>query len=306
MKLAITGASGQYGRAALDGLLEQVPAQDLIALTRTPARLESYAARGVSVRRGDFDDGPGLTEALRGADRMLMISTGRVGRRVPQHQRAIEAARAAGVGHIVYTSFIGISDENPALVIRDHGPTEALLAASGMAYTALRDSQYADALVDAVGPNAIAAGEWHSSTGDGRIALVTRDDCVACAVAVMTGDGHENRVYNITGPERLRFSDAVAIMGDLAGKAIRYIPVTEDDMYARFDAMGIPRESIDDHMVKGIAWSSEDMVSFEAAIRTGHFDVISDDVEQLLSRKPESFGAFARRHADRLRAAGAV
>lgn len=305
MKLLVTGASGQYGRAALDGLLEQVPAQDLIALTRTPSKLEAYAARGVEVRHGDFDDGPGLIEALHGAERMLMISTGRVGRRVPQHQRAIEAARAAGVGHIVYTSFIGISDENPALVIRDHGPTEALLAASGMAYTALRDSQYSDALVEAVGPNAVAAGEWHSATGEGYIALVTRADCVACAVAVLTGAGHENRIYNITGPDRLRHSDAVAIIAEIAGKAIRYIPVSEDEMYARFDAMGIPRESIDDHMVKGFAWSSEDMVSFEAAIRTGHFDVISDDVERLLGRKPESFRAFALRHADMLRATAA-
>lgn len=303
MKLLITGASGQYGRAALDGLLGSSPAEDIMAFTRTPAKLAEYAERGVIVRQGDFDDAAGMVEALRGADRMLMISTGRVGRRVPQHERAIAAAREAGVRHIAYTSFVGIADDNPALVVSEHSRTEQLLAASGMAFTALRDSQYSDALVEAVGPNAVAAGEWHSSTGEGHIALVTRADCVACAVAVMTGQGHENRVYNITGPERLRFSDAVATIAEIAGKPIRYIPVTEAEMYARFDAMGIPREAIDDHMVKGFAWSSEDMVSFEAAIRTGFFDVISDDVEMLLGRKPESFRSFALRHADMLRAA---
>ena len=304
MKLLVTGASGQYGRAALDGLLERIPAEDIIAVTRNPIKLTAYAERGVDVRKGDFDDGLALVPALRGADRMLLISTGRVGRRVPQHRTAIEAAREAGVRHIAYTSFVGISDENPALVIRDHGPTEALLAASSLAFTALRDSQYADALVEAIGPNVVAAGEWHSSTGEGRIALVTRADCVACAVKVMTGEGHENRIYNITGPERLRFRDACAIIAVLSGKPIRFIDASDAEMYARFDAMGIPRESIDDYMVKGLSWSSEDMVSFEAAVRTGHFDVMSDHVEMLLGRKPESFRDFALRNAAVLRPNG--
>lgn len=301
MRILITGASGNYGAAAAQGLLDQgVPPEDLILLSRSPAKLAPFAEQGCEVRHGDFDGD--MVTALKGADRMLLISTGRVGRRVPQHSNAIRAAAEAGVRHVIYTSFVGVSDDNPALVIRDHGGTEAALRASGLAWTALRDSQYSDALTDAAAPLALATGVWRSSTHDGRVALVTREDCVACAVAVLAGAGHEHRVYDITGPDRLRFRDVSDIVSEITGRRIDYQDVSADDMYAMFDAMGVPRDAIDDHVVQSFAWSSDDMVSFETAIRTGHFDVISDDVEALTGRKPESFRSFALRRAESLRA----
>lgn len=303
MTIAITGASGHYGRMATQKLLDIVPAQDLILISRTPAKLAELAALGCDVRQGDFDDKASMVEALRGADRMLLISTARVGKRIPQHRNAIDAAVEAGVRHIAYTSFVGIADDNPALVIRDHGPTEEMLRESGLAWTALRDSQYADALVEAAGPLALAQGCWQACTRGGRIAVVTRNDCVDCAVAVLTTAGHENKVYNITGPELLRFEDVATIISDIAGSPIDFRSVSEGEMYAMFDAVGIPREAKDDHSVRSFAWSSEDMVSFELAIASGHFSVISDDVEMLLGRKPESFRHFAERHADALRVA---
>jgi len=303
MTIAVTGASGNYGAAAVRGLLEQVPSEDLILISRSPARLGHFAELGCQVRRGDFDDRASMAEALRGAERMLLISTGRVGKRLPQHGNAIAAAVEAGVRHIVYTSFVGIADDNPALVIRDHGGTEAMLRESGVAWTALRDSQYADAMTDVAGPLALSTGIWRSSTGEGRIAFVTREDCVAAAVAALTSDGHENRVYNITGPELLRFQDVAEILSNIAGKPIAYESVSSDEMYAMFDAMGVPREAVDDLVVERFAWSSEDMVSFEAAIRAGFFAVISNDFEQLTGREPESFRHFAERRQDMLRSA---
>jgi NAD(P)H dehydrogenase (quinone) len=303
VKLAITGASGNYGRLATQGLLERCAPEDLVLISRSPAKLADMAARGCQARYGDFDDPESMCAALQGVDRMLMISTGRVGNRVPQHGNAIAAAKTAGVHHIVYTSFVGVGDvDNPALVIRDHDGTEALLRESSLRWTALRDSQYADAMLEAGGPMAIRTGIWRAATGEGRIAFVTREDCAACAVAVMAGAGHEDRIYNVTGPERLRFRDVAAIIANVSGRPVDFQDISFDELYAMFDAIGVPREALDDHNVDGFAWSSDDMVSFERAINGGHFDVISDDVERLLGRAPESFSHFAHRHADALRA----
>ncbi|MDX9874337.1 MAG: SDR family oxidoreductase [Spongiibacteraceae bacterium] len=303
MRIIITGASGNYGRAAVAGLLEKVPPRDLILITRSPARLSEFAALGAEVRPGDFDDPASLRAAFSGGDIMLLISTNRVGKRIPQHRAAIEAAVSAGVKRIVYTSFVGLGPDNPALVNRDHWATEQMLQASGVHWTALRDSQYADAIVEAVAPMALATGVWKASAGAGKVAFVTRRDCVACAVAVLTSPGHEDRVYNITGPELLSFGDAAAILAEVAGRPVEYHQVTADEMYATFDALGIPREAQDDQMIRGFAWSSDDMVSFETALRSGYFEVLSDDVERLLGRRPQSFRSFAEEHADMLRAA---
>lgn len=298
MKIAITGASGRYGMAAAYGLLEKVPARDIVLLTRTPAKLQEFSDLNCQVREGDFDDLTLMIDALSDVDRMLMISTGRVGQRLAQHKNAIDAAKAAGVKHIVYTSFIGLVPENPALVAREHTQTEELLRGSGLNWTALRDSQYIDAFIEAAGPLAIKTGVWMASTGEGRLAPVAREDCVACAVSALSGEGHENKVYNITGPERLSWPEICEIFAQVSGVPIVFKHASEDEMYALFDAMGIPRDAEDDLLVDGFGWSSEDMVSFEAAIRGGFFDIISDDVEHLTGRKPLSARALIERSAE--------
>lgn len=301
MKIIVTGASGNYGRLAVAGLLDHVPAEDLILLTRTPEKLADLAARGAQVRRGDFDEPESLVAAFSGGTRMLLISATRVGKRVGQHEAAIHAAAAAGVRHIAYTSVVGIGPGNPAVVTRDHGPTEEAMRASGMAWTALRDSQYADAVVHAMAPNAIASGRWLSSSGDGRIAVVARADCVACAVAVLTGEGHENKVYNITGPELLTYRQCAAMAAEISGRPIDYIATDDQGMYAMFDALGIPREPVDDQVIAGIPWNSDDMVTFEAAVREGYFDLLSDDVELLTGRRPGTLRAMMEANAAALR-----
>jgi NAD(P)H dehydrogenase (quinone) len=303
MKIVVTGASGQYGRSAVAKLLERAAAEDLILLTRRPEKLADLAAIGANVRRGDFDDPASLVEAFRGGERMLLISATRVGQRVAQHKAAIDAAVAAGVRHVAYTSVVGIGPGNPAVVTRDHGPTEQLMRESGLAWTALRDSQYADAVVHQMAPNALASGRWLSSSGDGRIAVVAREDCVACAVEVLTGSGHENRVYDITGPDRIAYREAAAMASEVAGSAIDYVATDDAGMYAMFDALGIPREPVDDQVVAGIPWNSDDMVTFEAAVREGWFDVISDDVERLTGRRPKSLRSLFEENEEALRAA---
>ena len=298
MAVVVTGASGQFGRRAAELLLEKLPPSEIILATRNPDRLAHFAARGVQVRSADFDRSEGLEAAFLGADRMLLISTARVGGRVAQHRNAIAAAVKAGVRHIAYTSSVGISPDNPAIVIRDHLATEQMLRDCGAAWTFLRDNHYAEAVATAIAPRAVQTGVWIASAGEGRVGTVAREDCVASAVAVLTSPGHENKVYTLTGPETLSFRQQAALVSEITGRPVDYRLVTDDDMQAMFDAMGIPRRPVDDQVVADIPWCSEDMVTYEQSIREGWFDVRTDDVMTLTGRPPCSLREVLTAHMD--------
>jgi NAD(P)H dehydrogenase (quinone) len=218
---------------------------------------------------------------------MLLISTARVGTRVSQHRNAVDAAVKAGVKHIVYTSVMGADKEdNPAIVKLDHRATEKIIEASGAKWTFLRDSQYSEAIATAVVPPALAAGSLPDNAHDTPIAFVSRDDCVASAVGALTLPGHENKAYDITGPELLSFPKAVAMAAEIAGRPIAYRRVTDEEMFAYFDSLGVPRHASDNPTAAPIPWSSDDMVTFGQSIREGYFNVLSDAVEKLTGRKP--------------------
>ncbi len=288
-RIVITGASGNYGRGVTDRLIAEGRAADLILITRQPEKLAERAAQGCDVRYGDFDKPETLAAAVQGGNKILLISGTRVGARVVQHKAAIDAAVASGVAHIVYSSFIGIDDPaNPAEVRHDHIETEAMMKASGMAWTCLRDAHYADAMILMAGPGVMLSGKWFSNAGEGREAMVWRDDCIESAVAVLTGEGHENQTYNITGPELQTFREVTALMAEVTGKNLEYVPLDDDGQYAMFDAMGIPRRPVDDQTVAGIPWNSDDMVTFGQAIREGFLELCTDDVERLTGHKARS------------------
>lgn len=290
MAIIVTGASGGFGRAAAAQLLERVPASQLIFTTRKPAQLAEFADRGASVRYADFDDPASLPAAFAGGTHMLLISTARVGSRVGQHDNAVKAAVAAGVGHIVYTSLLGAArDDNPAIVKLDHRATELIIEGSGAAWTFLRDSQYAEAIAAAVIPPALMSGVLPDNAHDGPIAFVSRDDCIACAVSVLAQPApHRNIAYDITGPELLSFPKAVQMAIELSGKHIDYQPVDDEAMFAYFDSLGVPRHASDDPVSAPIPWSSDDMVTFGQSIREGFFNVVTDHVERITGRKPRT------------------
>jgi NAD(P)H dehydrogenase (quinone) len=301
MKLVITGASGPFGSNTTQGLLDRgIPATDLILISRNPDKLKAFADLGASIRQGDFDDYESLLQAFAGGEKMLMISTNRVGQREPQHSNAINAAKAAGIRHIVYTSFVGKPENDDSLAVHDHRVTEALIRQSGMQWTFLRNSQYTEAMRDAGAPAALNSGQWLSASGDGRIAMISREDCIRAAVAVMATEGHQGKTYNITGPELISYRELCDLVSELAGKPIAYKGITADELYAFFDSLGIPRTAQDDHVVDGFGWCSDDMVSFETMIKNGGFAIISDDVEQLTGQKPETVREFLTRYKDML------
>ena len=303
MKLVVTGAAGPFGRGVTQCLLDLgVAASDLILVTRRPELLADRAAQGMLVRQANFDDSAAMVRAFAGGDKMLMISALKVGFRIPQHTRAIQAAKAAGVKHVFYTSFIGKEPGNPSLAVVDHRGTEAALRESGLTWTSLRNAQYADAMVEAAAPIALAAGRWQAATGNGRMPIVRRVDCIRAAAAALLAPDTENRVFNITGPEGLTYREIAAILSEVAGSPIQWVDCTAEEAYAEFDAMGVPRAAVPDQSVESIPWSSDDMVSMQVGIADGWFDVVSDDLELLTGLKPQSFRDFARERQTQLRA----
>jgi NAD(P)H dehydrogenase (quinone) len=289
MKLVITGASGELGRKVTALLIAAGRAADLILVSRNPAALVEAAAAGATVRQGDYNDPAALETALAGAERMLLISGLAIGRRRVQHREAIAAAKRAGVKHVIYTSSAGLVPKSPSWAVHDHHATECDLFTSGLAYTVLRNSQYAEVIATMLAPMAVEQGAMVMSTGEGRIAFVSKDDCAAAAAAVLTGDGHEGAIYEISGPEFSSFREATALAAEFSGRPVEYSLCTAEEKLAMFDAMGVPRDYIDGMFNEGTgAWCSNEMVTYETAIREGYFAICSGHVELLTGRKPKT------------------
>src|SRR3954449_2570089 len=197
MKYGITGASGTLGRLTTEALLARVDASDVVLITRDPRK---RAGRGAELRAGDFTD-PGALD-FTGIDRLLIISTDTVGTRVAAQKAAIDPSVAAAVQRIAYTSVTNPSHNNPAFVVPDHRETELHLFGSGVQWTILRNAIYAETLLGSA-PAAIASGSLVTNAGDGRAVNVSRLDCAEVAAAVLADDGHENKLYDITGGEAL-------------------------------------------------------------------------------------------------------
>jgi NAD(P)H dehydrogenase (quinone) len=229
MAIVITGASGHLGRLVAEAVLSRVDPSGVVLVTRDPSRLSELAERGADVRAGDFADPASLPGAFAGAERVLLISTDQIGVRVSGHKAAIDAAVAAGARSIAYTSGINPSHSNPIVVAADHRATEEHLRASGAAWTMLRHSIYAEVLLAGAGP-ALATGRHVTNVGDGRVSYVARADCAAVDAAVLTSDGHDGKVYDVTGPEALGAGDVAALYGELGGRAVEVVAV-DDDAY---------------------------------------------------------------------------
>jgi len=278
MSLIITGASGHLGRRTAEILLETegVDAASVVLVTRHPAKLEDLAARGATVRAGDFDDPSTLDAAFAGATRVLIVSTDAVGARVAQHQRAIDAAKAAGARLIAYTSIPNPTAGNPAGVVPDHRATEEALVASGVPWTALRNALYAEYRVPEA-QAAIASGAFHHNQGDGATAYVSREDCAAAAAAVLAGgDEHANKAYDITGPELLGGAALAEVYASVGGTPVAAVAVDDDAFVAGLLAAGLPAEV------------AQLLASFGEAIRTGALAARSDDVQTLTGHAPRS------------------
>jgi NAD(P)H dehydrogenase (quinone) len=273
--IAVTGATGEIGGRVARRLAAAGVQQRLVV--RDAARAPRLA--GAEAVEATYADGAAMGEALRGAGTLFMVSASESRERVHEHRTAVDAAAAAGVRRIVYLSFLAAAPDATFTFARDHFHTEAHIRAAGVHHTFLRDSMYADYVAIFASPDGVIRGP----AGEGRVAWVARDDVADVAAAVLTGEGHDDRTYDVTGPEALTMRETAAQLAAATGRPARYVPETLEEARASRAPTGAPD------------WEIEGWVTSYAAIATGELDVVSDAVARVAGHAPLSLAEVLRR-----------
>lgn len=275
--LLVTGASGNFGRIAIEELLAR-GATNLIAGTRDPAKLADLAARGVTVRALDFDKPETLATAFAGVERVLLISTDQLGRRAEQQSAAIAAAERAGVKHIVYTSAPNANPNSGNSVGNEHYATERALALSGLTWTVLRNHLYAEVILYGAAA-AVGGGTLYDATNAGGRSYVWREDAArAAAGALLTADG--NAILDVTGPAPLTQIEIASLLAEVSGKPVQRVALTGEQLKAGMLAHGLP---------EGVA---DLMVQFDLDAANGYHAIATDVVAQFSGRAPQTVESF--------------
>lgn len=236
--IAITGATGQLGQHVVANLLKTTAADQLVAVVRNPAKAEALSQQGVNVRQADYGDEAALTKALQGVEKLLIISSSEVGQRAPQHRNIIQAAAAAGVKFIAYTSLLH-ADTSPLGLADEHIATEKMLADSGIPYALLRNGWYTENYL-ASAPPALEHGVFIGAAGEGKIASATRADYAAAAARVISEEGHAGKVYELAGDNGWTLSELAAELAKQSGKKVVYQNLSEADFAAALKSVGLP------------------------------------------------------------------
>ncbi len=276
--LAVSGASGQLGRRVIE-LLLQANAGHTVALTRSPEKLADLAAKGVDVRRADFDDTESLTKALVGVDRFLIISTDSLDRRAEHQVSAVETAAKAGVKHILYTSVIRADLGLPPAIAPSHYATEQALIQSQLGWTVLRNSLYTDMFLQSL-PYAIATGQLMAATAQAGVGYVTREDCARAAAAALASTDVSRKTLEITGPAIITGADLAKALSEVVDKPIEFVPITLEQKKAGLVASGLPE------------FVAEMVASFDDAVAQGVLAVQSNAVAELTGKPAQSVKDF--------------
>jgi uncharacterized protein YbjT (DUF2867 family) len=267
--VAVTGSTGRLGSRVARRLADAGVAQRLVV--RDPGRAPDLP--GATLARAEYADRAAAVEALTGVDVLLMISAGEEKERVATHRTFVDAAAAAGVRHVVYTSFDGAAPDCTFTLGRDHWATEEHLRASGMRWTFLQDNLYLDFLPYFVGEDGVLRGP----AGDGRVAAVAIDDVADVAAAVLRDPAsHEGKAYPLTGPAALTLAEAAEIITAGTGRPVSYHAETVEEAYASRASYGAP------------GWQLDAWVSTYTAIANGELDRVSPNVERLTGHPPRS------------------
>jgi len=270
MKMLVTGATGKLGSKVVKKLLETVPADQLAVSVRNPEKAEALRARGVDVRQGDFDRPETLETAFQGIDRLLIISAdGDNETRIRQHGNAVAAAERAGVRFIAYTS-IANARESKNFLAPTHKATEEAILKTGIPYAFLRNNWYLENEMSSI-QGVLAGAPWVTSAENGKVGWALQQDYADAAAAVLSGEGHENTVYELSG-KLLTQEEIASALGEVLGKEV---PVQHVDDAAYREIMknaGVP-----DFLIPMV-------VDIQKGIREGTLEVESDDFEKVLGR----------------------
>lgn len=233
----VTGASGQLGQLVVDELAKRVPASEIIALVRGDEAAAAYAAKGITTRRGDYDDRDSLRAAFDGVDRLLLISSPAVGERVRQHGNAISAAQDAGVGFIAYTSILN-AQATPMALAAEHKITEETIQASDIPYTFLRNGWYSENITMTLAQD-LELGQHFGAAGEGRLSTASRQDYAEAAAIVLAG-GHDGEVLELAGDTGITLAEYAQIVSDASGKPVTYTNMPEGAFAQALVGAGLP------------------------------------------------------------------
>ena len=275
--ILVTGANGQLGRRIVQHLIAREPSLldgGLGVSVRDAARANELASRGVIVRQADFDQPDSLAAAFAGIRRLVLVSTdGPAAQRSARHRRAIDAALAAGVSHILYTSFLGA--DCPTELAVAHRDTEAALEHSGVAHTVLRNTLYADDLRYLAEP-ALTHGVLRLPAGAGRVSLVSRDELAQAIAAATLAPRLDKRVYELTGQAAFPYADIAARIARVSGRPLSYEDVSVDAYAGSLVARGVP------------AWHADAQAGLFASVAAGRLAAVSHDFAALVGHPPKS------------------
>ena len=270
MKLLVTGATGKFGTKVVENLLKTVPASEMAVRVPNPEKAEALRARGVEVRQGDFDHPETLDATFAGVDRLLLVSAdGDNETRIRQHANAVAAAERARVGFIAYTSLAN-AKESQNLFAPTHQATEEAILKTGIPYSFLRNNWYLENEISGI-QGVLAGAPWVTSAENGKVGWALQQDYAEAAAAVLSGKGHENTIYELSG-KVLTQEEIAAALGSVLGKEIT-VQQVDDATYADImQAAGVP-----DFVIPIL-------VEIQRSIRVGSLDVESNDFEKLLGR----------------------
>jgi NAD(P)H dehydrogenase (quinone) len=237
--IAVTGATGHLGRLVVENLLERgVEPARIVALVRSPEKASGLAARGVQVRHADYSRPETLGPALQGVEKLLLVSSSEVGKRAEQHRNVVEAARSAGVKLLAYTSILK-ADTSAMQLAAEHKASEEGIRASGIPFVFLRNGWYLENYTGNLAP-ALEHGALLGSAEEGRVSAATRADFAAAAGAVLTGTGHENRVYELGGDESFTLAELAGIIAEASGRPVEYRDLPEEAYAGVLAGVGLP------------------------------------------------------------------
>jgi uncharacterized protein YbjT (DUF2867 family) len=282
--ILITGGTGTSGREIVEAVARTGRA--LRVMARNTAKADAFKALGAEVVQGDFADAASLARAMAGVDHLL-LNSGPTEDLATLQTNAIEAARRAGVRHVVKFSVFGadLPQASGVRFMRQHVEVERALKAGGLAWTMLRPTFFMQNLLGSAG-TIKSAGAIYMPAGDGRAPYVDTRDIADVAAVCLTQAGHEGQAYELTGPEDLSFHDMARAIGEAVGREVKYVPVSQDQARQSLLASGIP------------AWQVEGMLELMRATREGWMAGVTGEVKRLTGRAARTFQAFARENAD--------
>lgn len=273
--ILITGATGNLGSAVVEFLLKKVPAEKLAVLIRSKHNAEDFQYRGTDIRTGDYNDKESLVKAFEGAEKLLLVSGNDVENRQKQHFNAIDAAKEAGVKHVIYTSFDRKKEEGSPLGIlaESHVNTDKYLKESGLTYTILRNTLYADVLPMFLGDDVMETGIFYPA-GEGKVPFAPRREMAEATAAVLADDGHENSEYVFANTRYYSMHDIAEILSGIFNRKVVYHNPPREVYVEELKKAGVPQQAIDGG------------AAFGDAIKVGEFETDHTDLDRFLGREP--------------------